>query len=184
MSDPRQKRYDAESAAKLASRLGRRTLRHRDVVWPGGTLRVRLWAPTTEDKQLAYAAALDRMRATGTPVTAITHEELREENTLQVLAMCVQDMDRPLAGEAGTSGRCEPLATADELRATLDTFEREALVDELNELIETVAPDLTSLADEDRLLVEEALKKKDARSLRNCGSRTLSAFLLSTVGRQ
>lgn len=184
MSDPRQKRFDPESAGKLADKLGRTQQRYRDVTWPGGALRVRLYAPTIEDQQLAYAAALERLRGAGVPVNAVTHAELTAENNLQVLALCIQDPLRPLPGFPGVQGRCEALATAEELRGVLDGFEREALVEELNELIESVAPDLAELVEEDRAIVEAALKKKDLTALRRCGSRTLSAFMLSMVGPQ
>jgi hypothetical protein len=183
VADPRSKKADVDAVARLAERLGRTRRRYRDIRWPGGELIVRLYVPPEEERQFAKRCAIDRLREIGLPVTALTADALDEESAMQLLAMCLQDPQRPLAGAAGAQGRCEPLESADVLRGTIDADERTAFVVELADLIREVDPRLYELSPADRAAVDDALKKKDESRLRSFGSSALARYLITSESR-
>lgn len=165
----------AEAVSRLATmRKGQRHTKRG--VLPGDGIEFVWRLLSGAEKQAALAAAVQRMEALKLPIELRSYSDLEDECVWQLLAQAMRDPQHP--GPSGTYP--ETLARdADELRELLTVDERDALITAYLDFEDEVDPDPATISDELYAAIETAVKKRDARALRNFGSNLLASFVLS-----
>lgn len=133
---------------------------------------MKLQVLTDDDMQRAVLAAKVRLKELGLNIESqYNQDEVETEVSVQVLAICCRDNDQPEKVAFATD--------ADDLRANTAPWERGEVVDAWRPWQERRNP-LRQLSEKERAVIDEALKKKDAATLRACGADMLASFMTSS----
>jgi hypothetical protein len=133
---------------------------------------LKLQALSDEQFQEAIAAAHERLRTLKIPHEGISGaDHLEGEVSLQILARACRDNDNP----ATTSFAID----ADDLRRNSSPWEQSEIGDQWKAFQERRNP-IFELRPEEKERIVDALKKKDATSLRGFGVDSLVSFMLTS----
>lgn len=149
-------------------RQGKRALKR--VRWPGEDLDLDLQVLSCGETQEAYAGALARFRSLEMSAEALPLLELFQEEVV------VQLMWRACRDPEDAARAWFP--SVDEMRSVTTVDERNAVWEAYCDHKEQIDPDARSLTAEDEAGILDAIKKKDASSLRGFGCSALANYML------
>lgn len=132
---------------------------------------LKLQALSDEEFQLAVAAAHERFRMLKIPHDGMSADDFEGEVSVQILARACRDNEKPDTVSFALD--------ADDLRRNSSPWERGEIGEIWKKLQERRNP-MHALLPEERERIVDAVKKKDAMSLRGFGVDTLVSFMLTT----
>jgi hypothetical protein len=164
---------EAAKAARAQSLLAKimRGSEPRVVKWPGLDLDVKLRVLSCSEVQDCYAAAFARFADLKIPTDTVqTAGPFEEEIATQVLFhACLKPDDGARIA-----------IDVDDLRDNTTPAERSAMFELYAGFAESVDPIPTALTAEQRRAIADAVKKKDAASLKRFGSSALATFMTTS----
>lgn len=169
---------DQARLKSLAARMGRGRELRKPVAWPGGEGTVALRVLSVAERDAADAAAIQAVGRSYGDDDRVTVRDLADAiaraRAAHYLALAIEEPDEPGVPVFSDPEELAAFATEDELTA---------LFNEYADHKSDVDPELVEFNEEEIAIIDQAIKKKDATSLRDIASGLPRSSLLSLVDR-